>query len=146
MPKLMVECPKTGKLFFSGETVNPNNLKEIHLGLMKTTIVRCPHCGQDHDLKKEKLSLVPECPLCNSPARSDLCDDGNIYFFHCDICTDYFISRAAAKWINKYESRRKVVFSKNAAFYKDKTNVLAITLVGQEIHREPVLRNRYHCI
>jgi len=56
----MAECPKTGKLFFTGEKVNPGNLKEIHLGFMKTTTIPCPHCGQDHDLKKQKLSLAPD--------------------------------------------------------------------------------------
>lgn len=87
-----------------------------------------------------------KCPLCNAASPSDLCDRGNIYFYHCDTCTDYFISRGAAKWIDKHERHRKGMLSKNAASCKGKTNILAITLESQVIQQEVVPRNKYHCI
>jgi hypothetical protein len=60
MNKLMLKCPKTGKLLFTGHKVGSTDLKQIKLGVMGTTIIPCLHCGQDHDMKKEKLSLVPD--------------------------------------------------------------------------------------
>jgi len=87
-----------------------------------------------------------KCPLCDIEAPSDPCDGGNIYRYHCDTCTKYFISRGTAKFINKHEPHRKGMLSKRAASYKDKTTMLAITLEGQTIHQDEVPRNKYHCI
>lgn len=60
MNKLMLKCPNTGKLVFTGHKLGAVKLTEIHLGAMTSTIIPCLYCGQDHDMKKEKLSLVPD--------------------------------------------------------------------------------------
>lgn len=61
MSKLMVKCPTTGKLVFTGKEFDPGRLTEIRLTFIgQTTIIQCPYCGEDHDLKKEELSLVPD--------------------------------------------------------------------------------------
>ena len=60
MAKLMVKCPKTGKLVFTGKEFEPGTLKKINISTFgQNSIIRCPHCGEDHDLRKEELSLVP---------------------------------------------------------------------------------------
>ena len=59
MNKLMLQCPKTGKLLFTGRKLGDTNLKDIHLGVDSAT-VPCLYCGQDHDMREEKLSLIPD--------------------------------------------------------------------------------------
>lgn len=86
------------------------------------------------------------CPLCDAASSYDLCDRGNIYLYHCNTCTDYFISRSAAKWINKHEAHRKSYFSDVAASYKDKEKILALTTVAGTLYPEEVPRNKYRCI
>ena len=87
-----------------------------------------------------------KCPLCDASSPSERCGGGNIYFYHCSTCTDYFISRSAAKFINKNEPHRKGVLSKRAATFKNKKEILAITQDGPAILQEGVPRDKYHCV
>lgn len=87
-----------------------------------------------------------KCPLCDAISSYNLCDGGNIYLYHCNTCADYFISRSAAKWINKHETHRKLHLSKVAASYKGKEKMLALTtVVGETLHQEEVPHNKYRC-
>jgi hypothetical protein len=144
MKKLMAKCPSTGKLFFTGKEYDPGRLAEITAFSFSSQkeIIHCPHCGQDHDPKKEKPLLAPECPLCDSPATSDLRDNGNIFFFHCDKCTDYFISLQAANRLQK-ELHRKAYFARVAASRKGKETVFSLILKGGELHPDTISRTSY---
>jgi hypothetical protein len=59
MSKLMIICPKTGKEVFTGEKYDFGTFKHVTLTSHKI-IVRCPHCGENHDVKDVKYYLVPE--------------------------------------------------------------------------------------
>ena len=57
IPRLMAKCPKTEKLFDSGEKVDPGVLKgkHINLGFMKSTVRDCPYCGQKTRSKGHRI-------------------------------------------------------------------------------------------
>lgn len=84
-----------------------------------------------------------KCPLCDTASISERRENGNIYFYHCATCTDYFISRGAAKHLQK-EPHRKSHFSQVAASRKDKDAILAINLkAGDVLHPETIPRTSY---
>ena len=66
------------------------------------------------------MEIKASCPLCGTDSPYELYAYGDIYLYHCDICTDFFISRSADSWTDKHERHRKAYFSQVAASYKGK--------------------------
>ncbi len=84
-----------------------------------------------------------KCPLCDDPATHELRDHHNIKFYHCEKCSDFFISRNAAAHLQK-EPHRKAFFAQAAASHKGKELIFALTLkAGGVLHPETIPRTSY---
>lgn len=85
-----------------------------------------------------------KCPLCNADATFDYYDGKNMHLYHCDNCSDFFISRSAEKWLNQHEQHRKAYFAVLAASYKGKERIFVITNeAGKGCIPGDVIRNHY---
>lgn len=96
-------------------------------------------------VEKLKASLAEDekCPLCDNPANYELRDNKNIKLYHCEKCSDFFVSQNAAKRLKK-EPHRKPYFSQMASSHQGNELILSITLkVGGVLHPESIPRTSY---
>lgn len=54
MARVMIECPNTGKMIYTGMNLNWSTFESTFIG---EACIRCPKCGEVHEWRREDVFM-----------------------------------------------------------------------------------------